>query len=90
MEILNENRTIIGEGPVWNEKEQKLIKMSVVAFVSSVVSTLIYYIPILTRLETKTIKLLIDFDDILYIALAVLAAVYFFAAHRNFTNKHYK
>ncbi|MBE7046206.1 MAG: SMP-30/gluconolactonase/LRE family protein [Ruminococcaceae bacterium] len=24
MEILNQNRTIIGEGPVWNEKEQKL------------------------------------------------------------------
>ena len=70
-------------------KEQILIKMSVIAFVSSVVSTLIYYIPILTQLETKTIKLLIDFDDILYIALAVFAVVYFLAAYRNFTNKHY-
>jgi len=69
-------------------KERKLIKMSAIAFVSSLVSTLVYYVPLLTRLGTETAQL-IGISDILHIALAVLAAVYFFAARRNLASKDY-
>lgn len=70
-------------------KERKLIRMSIIAFVSSVVSTLIYYLPLLTRLDIEVLQQMIDFGDILYIMLAVLAIIYFFAARRILLNKNY-
>ena len=70
-------------------KERTLIKMSVISFLSSVISTLVYYLPLLTRLNTETFLKMIDFDDLLYISPAVLCAVYYFAARRNLANKDY-
>jgi len=71
-------------------KEHRLPIMSAFAFMSSVITTLLFYVLPITGFHAETNLPPMESIDILYISLAVIAAVYFFAARRNLANKDYR